>query len=60
MGDLSDDLTPGDIDVFDIADATNECNMTYEECEDKCIGCYIGEDGIEMCIGKDGKKFRKE
>jgi hypothetical protein len=60
IDDLSDNLEIGEIEIFDVANATNACNETFNDCDGECIGCYINADSIEMCIDANGNQFKKE
>ena len=50
----------GTVEVFKVADATSTCNIIYYNCHEKCIGCYINPESIELCIDKNGNQFVKE
>jgi len=49
----------GNLDIFDVSRAAYSCNDTYMDCQGKCIGCYIGDDGQEYCYDAAGRKFQK-
>ena len=59
IDDLSDNLEIGEIEVFDVANATRACNETFNDCDGECIGCYINAESIEMCVDVSGKRFKK-
>ena len=50
----------GELEVFNLSEAASSCNTTYEDCQGNCIGCYIDEDSLEVCIDKSGNEFERE
>ena len=50
----------GELEVFNLAEATSTCNNAYYNCQGACIGCYINSESIEVCIDKNGNQFVKE
>ncbi|OGW39698.1 MAG: hypothetical protein A2Y97_00740 [Nitrospirae bacterium RBG_13_39_12] len=56
----SDNIEMGDIEVFNIDEAANACNNTFDDCEGNCTGCYINSESIEICVDMTGNKFNKE
>ncbi len=60
VGDPSDNIDLGDIEVFNIADAADACNDTFDDCQENCTGCYINAGSIEICVDEDGEEFTIE
>jgi len=50
----------GELEVFNLADASSTCNNVYYNCQGKCIGCYINSESFEVCIDKNGNQFERE
>jgi len=50
----------GEIEVFNLAEATSTCNNVYYNCQGKCVGCYINSESFEVCIDKNGNHFERD
>ena len=50
----------GELESFNLAEATSACNNFYNNCQGKCIGCYLNEESFEICIDKNGNQFERE
>ena len=50
----------GELEVFNLSEATSTCNNVYYNCQGACIGCYINSESFEICIDKNGNQFQKE
>ena len=50
----------GELEVFNIAEATSTCNNVYSSCQGNCVGCYINQESFETCIDKNGTYFERE
>ena len=60
IGNPSDNIQIGDIEIFNVSHATTSCNNVFNDCDGKCIGCYINSESNETCIDENGKQFKKE
>ena len=50
----------GDLEVFDLSEATSTCNNAYEDCQGNCISCFLDEESLEVCIDKRGNEFERK
>ena len=50
----------GELEVFNLAEATSTCNNVYYNCQGKCVGCYINSESFEVCIDKNGNHFERD
>ena len=49
----------GDIQIIHLINAAATCNSTYNDCDGKCVGCYMNAESLEICIDKNGQQFQK-
>lgn len=54
-----DYVSVSNVDVYDAREAAATCNAVYMDCKGQCIGCYIDENGDEMCYDTGGRRFQK-
>ena len=57
VGNPDDDNYIDDVEVFVLSGAAAACNTAYAECNGQCIGCYIDEDGSQICIDASGRQY---
>jgi hypothetical protein len=50
----------GELEVFNLAEATSACNNVYANCQGTCVGCYLNAESLEICIDKNGNQFTRE
>jgi hypothetical protein len=50
----------GELESFNLAEATNNCNKVYYNCKGECVGCYLNAESFEICIDKNGNQFERE
>ena len=50
----------GDIQIIHLINAGATCNSTYNDCDGKCVGCYINAESLETCFDKHGKQLEKQ
>jgi hypothetical protein len=60
IDDPSDNNEIGDIEVFNVNVAAQECNGAFEDCVGDCTGCYLDSESLEMCIDSSGDRFERE
>jgi hypothetical protein len=49
----------GNVEVGNPESAAQSCNNVYYDCKGRCIGCYLHQDGYEICIDAMGNEFLK-
>jgi hypothetical protein len=49
----------GDIQIIHLINAGATCNSVYNDCDERCVGCYINAESLEICIDKNGQQFQK-
>ena len=50
----------GDIQIIHLINAGATCNSTYNDCDGRCVGCYINAESLETCFDKHGKQLEKQ
>ncbi|HET6513900.1 MAG TPA: hypothetical protein VFG09_01980 [Thermodesulfovibrionales bacterium] len=60
VGDPDDNHQVGDVEVFTGSVAAGTCNTVYDDCKGNCTGCYISEDGSQICIDATGRRYTRQ
>ena len=43
----------GNVSVNDPRNAGSDCNLTYEDCDDECVGCVINAESNQVCYDEE-------
>jgi hypothetical protein len=57
-----DGMSAGNTEIWDYRDGHvvgKWCNDQYQECDGQCIGCYVDEDGEEVCYDGSGRQVEE-
>ncbi len=46
----------GELSVNNVFNSARECNLEYDVCQGKCLGCAVDSNFNQVCYDKDGKK----
>ncbi len=46
----------GELSVNNVFNSARECNLEYDACQGKCLGCAVDSNFNQVCYDNEGKK----